>query len=158
MNKYRPAAESGRDFDVGLQRTRAEKTGRKLAEWIAKHPDDRTAGGVRVLKDRRSVLVYWKGTAPAGLRLLAARQPVSVTFQQAAYSRAELTAAVAAVMKNPDVSAAGSESDYSGISVVLSAKAPANAFARIKATSTVPTTLRWIGDPVPLRRAAGDDD
>jgi hypothetical protein len=157
MDTYGSATESSRDFDAGVRRTRAENAGRKLAEWIADHSDNPAAGGVRVLKDRKTVLVYWKGTAPAALRWLAARQPVSVTFEQAAYSRAELTAAAKAVMNNPHVSAAGGEPDYSGISVVLSAKAPANAFDKVKATSTVPTTLRWIGDPVPLRRTADDD-
>jgi hypothetical protein len=155
MNKYRPAT-AGRDFDVGLRRTRAEKAGHRLAEWIADHSDNPAACGVRVLTDRKTVLVYWKGTVPAGLRWLAARQPVAVKFHQAAYSRAELSAAVSAVMNNPHVSAAGSEPDYSGISVVLSAKAPADAFDQVKATSTVPTTLRWIGDPVPLGRPADD--
>jgi hypothetical protein len=122
-----------------------------LADWIADHPGASGAGGVRVLEDRKTVLVYWKGTAPAGLRWLAACLPVRVTFQPAAYSRAELTAAVMAVMdNNPDVSAAGSEPDYSGISVVVSSKAPVNAFAQLKATGSVPTALRWVGDPVPL--------
>jgi hypothetical protein len=128
-----------------------------LGNWIADHRDDPGAGGVRVLKDRKTVLVYWKGTAPAGLQQLAASQAVPVTFQPAAYSRAELTAAVIAVMdNNPDVSAGGSEPDYSGISVVVSSKAPANAFAQIKATSNVPVTLRWIGDPTPLRDTKGE--
>lgn len=141
-----------------MRPTRAEKAGRKLAEWIADHPNDSGAGGVRVLKDRKTVLVYWKGTAPAGLRWLAACLPVRVTFQPAAYSRAELTAAVLAVMENNAdvVSAAGSDPDYSGISVVLSSKAPAGAFARVKATSSVPVALRWIGDPTPLRNTAGE--
>jgi hypothetical protein len=150
-------SRSSRDSHAGLRPTRAEKAGRKLAEWIADHPDDSGAGGVRVLKDRKTVLVYWKETAPAGLRWLAARLPVRVTFEQAAYSRAELTAAVIAVMdNNPDVSAAGSEPDYSGISVVVSSKASANAFTQIKATSSVPTALRWIGDPTPLRNTEGE--
>jgi hypothetical protein len=130
--------------------TAAETAGHALAEWIADHPDDQASGGVRVLKDRKTVLVYWKGSVPAALQALAASQPVPITFQQAAYSRAELTAAVKAAMKSPDVSAAGSEPDYSGISVVVSAKAPANAFAQVKAASSIPTTLRWIGDPTPL--------
>lgn len=150
-------SRSSRDSDAGLRLTLAENAGRNLAEWIADHRDDPGAGGVRVLKDRKTVLVYWKGAVPAGLQRLAASQAVPVTFQPAAYSRAELTAAVIAVMDtNPDVSAAGSEPDYSGISVVVSSKAPANAFAQVKATSSVPVALRWIGDPTPLRNTKGE--
>lgn len=132
--------------------TAAETVGRALGNWIHDHRDDPGAGGVRVLEDRKTVLVYWKGAVPPGLHQLAASQAVPVTFKPAAYSRAELTAASIAVMDNNPgvVSAAGSEPDYSGISVVVSAKAPANAFAQVKATSTVPITLRWIGDPTPL--------
>lgn len=153
MDRYdAPGAWSSRDPDAGPHLTRAEAAGRALGAWIAAHRDDPGAGGVRVLKDRKTVLVYWKGAVPAGLQRLAASQAVPVTFQPAAYSRAELTAAAIAVMdNNPDlVSAAGSEPDYSGISVVISSKAPANAFAHVKATTSVPVTLRWIGDPTPL--------
>jgi hypothetical protein len=147
-----PGARSGRDPDAESLPTAAETAGRALGNWIAGHRDDPGAGGVRVLKDRKTVLVYWKGAVPAGLQRLAASQAVPVTFQPAAYSRAELTAAAIAVMDNNPgvVSAAGSEPDYSGISVVVSAKAPANAFAQVKATSSVPVALRWIGDPTPL--------
>ncbi|WP_157631100.1 hypothetical protein [Kribbella catacumbae] len=63
---------------------------------------------------------------------------------------------MAVMDNNPDVSAAGSEPDYSGISVVLSSKAPANAFAQLKVTSSVPTALRWVGDPTPLRNTEGE--
>lgn len=158
MDRYdAPGARSSRDPDTEPLPTAAETAGRTLGNWIADHRDDPGAGGVRVLKDRKTVLVYWKGAVPAGLRRLAASQAVPVTFQPAAYSRAELTAAVLAVMdNNPDVSAAGSEPDYSGISVVVSSKAPANAFAQVKATSSVPIVLRWIGDPTPLRNTAGE--
>ena len=145
-----PRARSSPDSDGKSLPTAAEAAGRALGNWIADHRDDAGAGGVRVLKDRKTVLVYWKGAVPAGLQRLAASQAVPVTFQPAAYSRAELTAAVIAVMDNPDVSAAGSEPDYSGISVVVSSKAPANAFAKVKATSSIPVALRWIGDPTPL--------
>ncbi|HZX03204.1 hypothetical protein [Kribbella sp.] len=139
--------------------TVAETVGRALGNWIHDHRDDPGAGGVRVLKDRKTVLVYWKGTVPDGLRRLAARQAVPVAFESAAYSRAELTAAVIAAMHNNPgvVSAGGSEPDYSGISVVVSARAPANAFTEVKATSTVPVTLRWIGDPTPLDGRPGTD-
>ncbi|TDW95387.1 hypothetical protein EV137_2725 [Kribbella pratensis] len=138
--------------------TAAETVGRALGNWIHDHRDDPGAGGVRVLKDRKTVLVYWKGVVPDGLQRLAASQAVPVTFQPAAYSRAELTAASIAVMDNNPgvVSAAGSEPDYSGISVVVSAKAPANAFAQLKATGSVPVTLRWIGDPTPLSNTAAE--
>jgi hypothetical protein len=158
MDKFDlPGARSSRDPDPMSLPTAAETAGQALGNWIADHQDDPGACGVRVLKDRETVLVYWKGAVPAGLQRLAARQAMPVTFQSAAYSRAELTAAVIAVMdSSPDVSAAGSEPDYSGISVVLSARAPAGAFAQVKATSGVPVALRWIGDPVPLRKAVGE--
>jgi hypothetical protein len=153
MDRYAaPGAGSCRDPDADSLPTAAETVGRALGNWIHDHRDEPGAGGVRVLKDRKAVLVYWKGAVPDGLQRLAASQAVPVTFQPAAYSRAELTAAVIAMMDtNPAVvSAGGSEPDYSGISVVVSAKAPTNAFAQVKATSRVPITLRWIGDPTPL--------
>jgi hypothetical protein len=131
------------------------EAGRALSAWIADHPGDPAAGGVRILKDHNTVLVYWKGTVPPGLQSLAARQPVPVTFQPAAYSSAELAAAVHAVMvNNPDVASAGFLSDYSGIKVTLSSKAPPNALAAVKASSTIPIVLRGIGDPKPLDQAA----
>ncbi|MGW1341112.1 hypothetical protein ACWCOV_08670 [Kribbella sp. NPDC002412] len=149
-----PGARPDRDSDGGLLPDPAETAGRALGNWIADHPDDSASGGVRVLKDRKTVLVYWKGAVPDGLQSLAAGQPVPVTFKPAPYSRAELTAAVTEVMvNNPDtVSAAGSTPDYTGISVVLSAKAPANALAEVqaKATSSIPIVLRKVGDPKPL--------
>lgn len=129
------------------------KVGRTLSAWIADHPGDPAAGGVRILKDHNTILVYWKGTVPPGLQSLADRQPVPVTFQAAAYSSAELAAAVHAVMvNNPDVASAGFLSDYSGIQVTLSFKAPPNALAAVEASSSVPIVLRGIGDPKPLDR------
>jgi hypothetical protein len=56
--------------------------GRALRVWIAAHPDETAAGGVRML-DRKAVVVYWKGNVPTGLQNLAAAQPVPVTFQPA---------------------------------------------------------------------------
>jgi hypothetical protein len=51
--------------------TVAETVGRTLAEWIADHPDDQVSGGVRVLKDRKTLLVY--GRVPP--RLTCRRWP-----------------------------------------------------------------------------------
>jgi hypothetical protein len=51
---------------------------------------------------------------------------------------------------NGMVSAAGSTPDCSAISVLLSAKAPPNALAQVKATSSIPIILRGTGDPRPL--------
>lgn len=85
--------------DTGWPPTAAEQAGRALADWIADH-HDRSSGGVWVLKDRTTVAVYWKGAVPAGLRRLAARQPVPVTFKPAPYSLDELNAAIDAVIAN----------------------------------------------------------
>jgi hypothetical protein len=56
------------------------------------------------------------------------------------------------VILNSDgmVSAAGSTPEYSAISVLLSAKAPPDALAQVKATSSIPIILRGTGDPKPL--------
>ncbi|HET6738692.1 MAG TPA: hypothetical protein VFH76_07155 [Kribbella sp.] len=151
-------AWQNRDSDAELppQETAAQAAGRALANWIAEHPGDSGEGGVRILKDRTTVLVYWKGTVPAGLKSLAAAQSVPVTFEPAPYSRAELNKAMDAVTANNYgiVSAIGSEPDYSGISIALSSKAPPNAFDQVKATATtgIPITLRGIIDPKPLDR------
>jgi hypothetical protein len=131
---------------------------RVLSGWIADHPDESSAGGVRILKDHCTVYVYWKEAVPAGLQSLAARQPIPITFQPAAYSAAELAAAVHAVMvDNPGLSSAGFLSDYSGIQVTLSSKAPPDALTAAKASCSVPMVLRGIGDPRPLGRAAGPE-
>jgi hypothetical protein len=76
-----PGARSGRDPDAESLPTAAETAGRALGNWIAGHRDDPGAGGVRVLKDRKTVLVYWKGAVPAGLQRLAASLAVPVAFQ-----------------------------------------------------------------------------
>lgn len=124
---------------------------RVLSGWIAGHSDESGAGGVRILRDLSTVWVYWKGAVPADLRSLAARQPIPITFQAAAYSSAELAAAVHAVMgDNPGLSSAGFLSDYSGIQVTLSSKAPPNTLAKAEASCSVPIVLRGIGDPRPL--------
>ncbi|WP_410790413.1 hypothetical protein [Kribbella sp. C-35] len=141
----------------------SQAAGRALADWIAEHPGEPGEGGVRILKDRTTVVVYWKGAVPTGLQSLAADQPVAVTFKPAPYSRAELNAAMDAVVANNApgiVTVVGSEPDYSSISIALSSKAPANAFdqVRSKAATAIPITLRGIIDPKPLGSAADEVD
>ena len=160
-----PGARRDRDsgIDLTAQEVASQAAGRALADWIAEHPGEPGEGGVRILKDRTTVLVYWKGAVPAGLKSLAADQPVPVTFKPAPYSRAELNAAMDAVIANNPpgiITVAGSEPDYSGISIALSSKAPANAFDQVKAkTATgIPIGLRGIIDPKPLGSAADEVD
>jgi hypothetical protein len=141
------------ETELPPQEMAAQKAGRALADWTAEH-HDRSSGGVWVLKDRTTVVVYWKGTVPAGLRRLAARQPVPVTFRPAPYSLDELNAAIDAVIANNPgiVSAIGSEPDRSAISVALFSTAPPDAFALLKARAgtSIPIVFRGFIDPVPL--------
>jgi hypothetical protein len=44
------------DTELPPQEMAAQKAGRALADWIAEH-HDRSSGGVRVLKDRTTVVV-----------------------------------------------------------------------------------------------------
>jgi hypothetical protein len=128
---------------------------RALGDWIAKNPNP-NAGGANIADDRKSVMVYWKGTAPPGLLALAASQPVPVTFQAAAYSSDELAAtAKALVTDNPGVVTSAAESpDFSGVVVWLSSNAPPTALADLKARSAVPLVESWTEDPVSLAGTA----
>ncbi|MFI5696472.1 hypothetical protein ACIA58_31745 [Kribbella sp. NPDC051586] len=123
-----------------------------LGTWIADHPNDAAAGGVRILPDHKTIAVYWKGSAPAALQTLAASLAVPVTFKVAAYSRAELLAAAQAFASaNLDtIGAVGRAPDFSGLSVLISAKAPPGTFTQLKAKSGIPLILRGTGDPTPL--------
>jgi hypothetical protein len=146
-------------LDLPPQEVVPQAASQALADWIGEHPGEPGEGGVRILKDRTTVLVYWKGAVPAGLQSLAAKQPVPVTFKTAPYSRVELNAAMDAVIANTTpgiVTVVGSEPDYSGITVALSSHAPPNAFdqVRSKAGTAIPITLRGIIDPKPLGAAA----
>lgn len=140
------------DMELPPGEMAAQNAGRALAGWIHEH-HARSAGGVWVLKDRPTVVVYWKGTVPANLRSLAARQPVPVTFKPAPYSLDELNAAMDAVIANNPgiVSAIGSEPDRSAISVALFSTAPPEAFAQLRARAgtSVPIVFRGIIDPIP---------
>jgi hypothetical protein len=69
--------------------TQSQTTASTLADWIRTQFGD-SAGGVGVLRDRKTVVVYWKGPPPAALRRLADDQPAPVTFQPAAFSLGEL--------------------------------------------------------------------
>ena len=150
-----PDATEGGFLDAELppREVAAQKVGRALAGWIDEH-HDRSSSGVRVLRDRTTVVVYWKGTVPAGLRSLAARQPVPVTFTPVPYSLDELNTAIDAVIANNPgiVSVIGSEPDRSAVSVALFSTAPPDAFAQLKARAgtNVPIVFRGIIDPIPL--------
>jgi hypothetical protein len=53
------------------------------------------------------------------------------------------------------IGAVGRAPDFSGLSVLISAKAPPGAFERPKAKSRIPVILRGIGDPTPLADDTG---
>lgn len=132
-----------------------------LSEWITENPHP-NAGGIEIVRDQMSVLVYWKGTPPAALQELADRQAVPVTFKVADYSVDELIPIVKQLVSdNRDiVDSAGPSRDYSGISVTLRSKAPANALSQMRAKAGVPVVSDGVGDSVPLgdtgdRSAAG---
>jgi hypothetical protein len=143
-----PEAQISTDFPLPTQ---AETAAQALSAWIAENPSA-DMGGLRVLRDHQTVVVYWKGTAPADLRSLAARQPVPVTFRVAAYSREELMpVAKSLVSNNRDiVDSAGPSSDYCGVGVRLKSTAPSTALAEMRAASSVPIVFEGFGDSIPL--------
>jgi hypothetical protein len=73
---------------------------------------------------------------------------VPVTIRQATYSRAELVAAARSLIKaNKGVlTSAGPNTDFSGVGITLSSKAPQTALAAVRAQSAVPIEFRGVLD------------
>ncbi len=132
--------------------TPTEEASRTLAVWIGEHLGPDYECGVAITRDGQGVVVYLRGTPPAGLQSLAAEQPVPVTFHRAAYSLQELDPiARSVVADNPGVvSSAGPSRDYSGVGVTLWSKAPPTALAKLRAKYPVPIVFEGYADPVPL--------
>jgi len=74
-----------------------------------------------ILPERKTIVVYWKGSVPAGLQSLADGQPVSVSFRMADFSEIELMAAARSLVSdNLDiVASAGPSQDCAGVGVKL---------------------------------------
>ncbi|MER7244639.1 hypothetical protein [Kribbella sp. NPDC000426] len=140
--------------------TPSELTADALSDWIAKNPDP-DVGGVRILPDLKTVMVYWKGAPPAGLRNLAVTLPMPVTFQASPYSLADLDPIARKVLAdNRDVvSSTGPSHDYSGVSVTLWSTAPLNAtIARLNKEASVPIIFDKTADPVDLAGTTDTSD
>jgi hypothetical protein len=123
-----------------------------LSGWIAQSPNV-NVGGVRLLRDRNAVVVYWKGTPPAELQSLAAAQRIPVIFHATTYSLADLDLVARQLMTDhgDTVSSTGPNRDYSGVSVTLWSTAPVAAtMTRLNAEATVPITFWKFADPVDL--------
>lgn len=150
----RPGDRLSRDSatELPLEELAAQTAGHAMADWIAEHPGEPGKGGVRILKDRTTVLVYWKGTVPADLLGLAADQALQVTFKPAPYSRAELKRSDGHRHRNNTgiVTVIASEPDYSSIVIGLTSKAPPNAIDEVKTATDIPIKLRGIVAPKPL--------
>ncbi|MEV6272935.1 hypothetical protein AB0L64_37600 [Kribbella sp. NPDC051936] len=118
-----------------------------VMQWLHENPRP-NAGSVRILEDRKTVVVYWKGDPPAELQEFVAGQQVPVTIRKAAYSRAELVAASRELMvaNRGVVSSAGPNDDFSGVGITLSSKAPPAALAAVRAQSAVPIEFRGVRD------------
>jgi hypothetical protein len=93
------------------------------------------------------------------LKKLAGAQAVPVIFKLAAYSLEELIPVVKQLVSDNRgiVDSAGPSSDYSGISVTLRSKAPANALTQLRAQTTIPIVSDGIGDSVPLSGTSSTD-
>ncbi|MGW6197001.1 hypothetical protein ACWF0M_12715 [Kribbella sp. NPDC055110] len=134
--------------------TPEETTAQALMQWLSLNPNT-SVGGVRILDDHKTVVVYWKGSPPPALQDFASTLPVPVTSRGAAYSKDELVAAGHEVMReNPEVTSAAPSRDYSGVTITLSSKtaAPATTLTTIRAQSAVPIVLRGIEDINSLAR------
>jgi hypothetical protein len=136
-----------------VQPTPEEDAAQAVMQWLDENPRP-NAGSVRILDDHKTVVVYWKGDPPADLQQFVAGQPVPVTIRKAAYSRAELVAAARSLLAaNKGVmTSAGPNSDFSGVGITLSSKAPKTALAAVRAQSAVPIEFRGVLD---IRNAAG---
>jgi hypothetical protein len=130
-----------------VQPTAAEDAADAVMRWLTENPDT-NAGSVRILDDRKTVVVYWKGDPPTELQQVVASQSVPVTIRQATYSRAELVAAARSLMEANKgvISSAGPNHDFSGVGITLSSKAPETALAALRAQSAVPIEFRGVQD------------
>jgi hypothetical protein len=135
-----------------LMPTPLDITADALSDWIAKNPDV-NVGGVRILREMKTVAVYWKGTPPDELRSLAAALPMPVTFEASPYSLAELDPVAGQMLADHRdvVSSTGPGNDYSGVSVTLWSTAPVDAtMAELNAKTSVPIIFDKFADPVEL--------
>jgi hypothetical protein len=116
-------------------------------QWLTENPDT-NAGGVCILRDHKTVVVYWKGDPPADLQRFVAGQPVPVAIRKATYSRAELVAAARFLLEANKgvISSAGPNDDFSGVGISLSSKAPETALEALRAQCEVPIEFRGVRD------------
>jgi hypothetical protein len=130
-----------------FQPTPEEDAASAVMQWLAENPGP-NAGSVRILGDHKTVVVYWKGDPPVDLQRIVAAQPVPVSIRKAAYSRAELAEAARSLVRANKglVTSAGPNSDFSGVGISLSSKAPPTALAAVRAQSTVPIEFREVLD------------
>lgn len=122
--------------------TPAERVSAALIKWIEDHPNP-NEGKVDISADGASVVVHWKGPAPAELKALAGDQGISVKFRSAAYSRAELQKEAATLGRRHIkwLSKIGPNHDLSGIALSLNHSAPADAKLQIESKTTIPITI-----------------
>lgn len=130
-----------------VQPTAEEDAADAVMRWLTENPDT-NAGSVRILDDHKTVVVYWKGDPPAELQEVVASQPAPVGIRQATYSRAELVAAARSLMESNAgvLTSAGPNSDFSGVGITLSSKAPETAPAVVRAQCAVPIEFRGVMD------------
>ncbi|RZT26485.1 hypothetical protein EV649_0230 [Kribbella sp. VKM Ac-2569] len=122
-----------------VQPTPEDEAAQAVRQWLDDNPMP-NAGSVCLLRDHKTVVVYWKGDPPAELQQFVARQPVPVTIRNATYSRAELVAAARSLMEaNKGVlSSAGPNHDFSGVRITFWSTAPQTALAAVRAQSVIP--------------------
>jgi hypothetical protein len=130
-----------------FQPTPEEDAASAVMQWLDENPRP-DAGSVCILGDHKTVVVYWKGDPPADLQKIVAAQPVPVSIRRAAYSRAELVEAARSLIEANKgvVTSAGPNTDFSGVGISLSSKAPPTALAAVRARSTVPIEFRGVLD------------
>ncbi|GAA3600981.1 hypothetical protein GCM10022235_86170 [Kribbella ginsengisoli] len=135
--------------------TPADEAAQAVMGWLVEHPST-DAGTVRILRDRETVVVYWKGAPPAELKQVVASQVVPVAIRNAVYSRTELVAAAWALMRanRGVVNSAGPNSDFTAVGFTIRPDAPESAVEAVRAGSAVPVEFRGVED---IRNAGGPD-
>ena len=130
-----------------VEPTPEEDAAQAVMQWLTGNPDT-NAGSVCILRDHKTVVVYWKGDPPADLQRFVAGQPVPVAIRKATYSRAELVAAARSLLEANKgvISSAGPNDDFSGVGISLSSNAPETALEALRAQSEVPIEFRGVRD------------
>jgi hypothetical protein len=89
----------------------------------------------------RQLVAYWHGTVSAGVRALAGRLGVPVTFRSAPYTFSALVARAHGLATQAGVTEAAPRADGSGLNVTVTASTSATGRRAIQAATSMPMTI-----------------